>query len=50
MQRKLWSDKVEMNGVTGIPGHWVQGISNSLDLLECKEQGEEMRLVRWARP
>lgn len=28
----------------------VQGIPNSLDLLECKEHGEEMRLVRWTRP
>lgn len=27
----------------------VQGIPNNLDLLECKEQGEELRLERWAR-
>lgn len=40
MQRKLWSEKVGMNGGTGIPGFSVQGITNSLHLLECKEQGE----------
>lgn len=35
-----------MNGETGIPGFLVPGISSSLDLLECKEHGEKMRLVR----
>ena len=45
-----WSEKVGMNRKTvRTQDLLVQGIPNNLDLLECKEQGEELRLERWAR-
>jgi len=48
---KEWSEKMEMNRNDGDSVDFlVQGIPNSLDLLERKEHGEEMKLVRWTRP
>lgn len=49
-QGKEWSEEVGMNRkMVGTQSLLVEGILNNLDLLECKEQGEELRLVRWAR-